>query len=89
MPKVIINTWVKDANNHRISRGLFSGKSSTRPKTIIQSSTPIRVKQPKMRINNPTFSNYISTTKNTAFYLLNASYTRNPQALLLKPLKEN
>lgn len=89
MPKIIINTWVKNADNRRNNRGLMGGKSSTRSKTITQSLTSIRAKQPKMRINNPNFSDYISTTKNTILYLLKASYTHNPQALLLKTPKEN
>jgi hypothetical protein len=89
MPKSILFSWVKNANNLSIRGRVESVLLSPVCKKSIQSLAWLVGKVPFIQLSIPFLSTYFSTWKYSFPYLLNSFYTHNPQGLLLRPLHKN
>ncbi len=88
MRNTLSTTWVKNVYSQRMGHGTTSGVLS--PIHSLPSIThDFVVGQLSLILQNtPRFTQALSTSFNRLFYLLSATYTHNPQPLLLEPIKK-
>ena len=89
MPKIIINTCVKNVFNQRINSSISSVYLSTQPNIFNLKYITWCINRRLIRLLSTIFTSILSTTKKQIFYLLNKTFTHYPQYLLIRELKEN
>jgi hypothetical protein len=84
----IINNWVKNVNNLRVTYRTTSAHLSP---TLLNTQTVHNVINGKPRLiqtSIPTFTQWLSTRIYPLLYLLMPTYTHYPQHLLIEPIKK-
>lgn len=88
MPSSLLFAWVKNVYSLRQSRGKVSGLLSTYQQHVRLQTKVTVDKHPVLPFVFPGFSSPLSTVVFALLSLLLARFTRNPQSLLLRRLKE-